>query len=219
MPTQSPPGFPKFDPVDIIGEALAAQYPNLDLSKLNRMFQNIISELQDSDSAAAAAQKTADAAAKIVGARTGTHAKRIGSSIPEDGTIFVESDRGNVAYQVQTGAWWFAFGEMYGLLAERPTDLGANDVGFIYRASNGLDYRWSGSAWAALDDVRGGISLIDVNRLTKVTAAGVVGESSITDDGTTVAIPEPVDITGARPVASVTATGSTVKGRLFQVYM
>jgi hypothetical protein len=177
----APPGFPKFDPVDIIGEQLAAQYPNLDLSKLNRMFTNILTELQDSQSAAATAQTTANTASATMGAKTGTHAQRIGLPVPDNGTIFVETDRNDVAYQVQGGVWRYVLGEMFGVLSGRPTDLGANDEGFLYSASNALDYRWSGTAWVSLDTVRGGTALVDVGRLIKVGATGTLGETAFAD--------------------------------------
>lgn len=54
MPNPTPPGFPKLDPIDIVGDALAKEHSDIDLSKLNRIFQNIIGELQGTQTAAAA---------------------------------------------------------------------------------------------------------------------------------------------------------------------
>ena len=69
------------------------------------------------------------------------------------------------------------------------------------------------------DFVLGGTALVDVNRVPKVTAVGTIGESAISDDGTTVSVPEPVAQTGALPQYAARATGSTVSGRLGQVYI
>lgn len=57
--------------------------------------------------------------------------------------------------------------------------------------------------WVLIDVVRGAGGLTNVNRLTKVTAAGTIGESSITDNGTTVSTAEPVVLdSGATPARS-----------------
>lgn len=136
-------------------------------------------------------------------ATQGLHVERVGAtavtgldprSVP-DGGLYVETDRASIyesRFVSKAQVWVFVLGRMQGLLTARPVDLGMNDVGFLFVATDALDYRWSGTAWVALDTVRGGASLVDVNRVTKVTAAGVIGESSITDDGTTVSTPEPI---------------------------
>lgn len=129
----------------------------------------------------------------------GTHTERVGggadkgldaSSVP-DAALFIETDRGSI-YEARSVAkkqtWVFAVGRMQDVLANRPVDLGTNDVGFLFSATDALDYRWNGTAWATLDTVRGGGSLTDVNRLTKVSAAGTLGESAVTDDGTAVTV-------------------------------
>ena len=64
------------------------------------------------------------------------------------------------------------------------------------------------------DAVFGGQSLTTIGAVPKVTAAGVLGESSITDNAVTVTITEPVWQTGALPAFGMTATGSTVKARM-----
>ncbi len=122
----------------------------------------------------------------------GLHVERVGATaitgldpgaVP-DGGVFVETDRSALyesRFVSKAQAWVFVLGRMQGLLAARPTDLGLNDAGFLYVATDALDYRWSGTAWVALDTVRGGASLTHVNRLTKVTAAGVIGEAAFAD--------------------------------------
>ena len=46
MANSTPPGYPKLDPIDIVGDELAVAHKDIDLSKINRLFQNILSELQ-----------------------------------------------------------------------------------------------------------------------------------------------------------------------------
>jgi len=86
----------------------------------------------------------------------GTHASRPapGDDAPAR-TLYIETDRGNVIYENQAGAWHYSAGVMTDVLANRPSDLGANDVGFIFTDTNfeGIQYRWTGSAWLAPDHV------------------------------------------------------------------
>lgn len=68
------------------------------------------------------------------------------------GDRFIETDRGEVEYAVGlVGAvktWVFLGGTYANTLANRPTDLGTNDSGFVFFATDTTDlYRWSGSAW------------------------------------------------------------------------
>lgn len=63
----------------------------------------------------------------------------------------------------------------------------------------------------------GGIyNLTNINQIPKVITKGVLGNSSISDDGTTVLIPEPLFLTGARPEVKLTATSATGPGRVSQ---
>lgn len=150
----------------------------------------------------------------------GTHAERLATnpgSIP-DGAFFIEKDRGAIYQSRFVGAaqaWVLVAGFMTGLLGARPRDLGTNDVGFFYSATDALDYRWNGVAWATLDTARGGGALVDVGRLTKVGAAGVLSESSVNDDGAHVTSSEPVAVTGAIRAMSAThvnpAAGKSVE--------
>lgn len=81
-----------------------------------------------------------------------THANRLANYPAGNyvaGTLFYETDR-QVIY-VDTGTvWLYAVGIEYNSLASRPGDLGTNDVGFLFVASDYSDtvsYRWSGTAW------------------------------------------------------------------------
>jgi hypothetical protein len=65
----------------------------------------------------------------------------------------VETDRGNVVYQVQTDEdgkpiWVYLAGTMPAALADKPTDLDTSDNGLLFY---GTDYahtwRWTGAAW------------------------------------------------------------------------
>jgi hypothetical protein len=107
------------------------------------------------------------------------------------GSFYIETDRGALYVNrvvSQANAWVWLDGVMYGTLANRPADLGLNDVGFVYSASNARDYRWDGANWIAMDDVRGGTTLLDIGAIPKVTALGILGESAMTDDGSRIVI-------------------------------
>jgi hypothetical protein len=81
----------------------------------------------------------------------GTHAERVSRPVPsEAGMLFIETDRGNVMYQNQGGAWRYLSGTMLGTLTPdyRPADLGPNDVGFDFVATDQQrEFFWSGSVW------------------------------------------------------------------------
>jgi hypothetical protein len=137
------------------------------------------------------------------------------------GTFYLETDR-KALYVVQVvkaaNTWVLLLGSMIGLLAARPADLGANDAGFFYSATDALDYRWNGTSWVVLDTVRGASTLTDVNRVTKVSATGAISESTVTEDGSTLTVPEPIMVNGvALPTVRLQATSSTVITRIGQV--
>ena len=79
-------------------------------------------------------------------------------------TIYVETDRSGVIYQQQANAWHFLAGTMWGPLTpdQRPTDLGANDAGFTFRATDSpaRSFVWSGSAWIETTPSQTGIVLL-----------------------------------------------------------
>jgi hypothetical protein len=84
-----------------------------------------------------------------------THARRlsnfVGSNIPPVGSLFWEIDR-TVLYLVKlvagVAAWVFAAGSYTNTRTNYPSDLGANDAGFLFQIS---DYahlaRFDGTAW------------------------------------------------------------------------
>jgi hypothetical protein len=88
----------------------------------------------------------------------GTHAERTATapaSVP-NGTFWSETDRGNVIYQarvppaVQNAAWVYIIGTYSDVAANRPTDLGANDQGFTFYATDTkVSSTWNGTAWSA----------------------------------------------------------------------
>lgn len=92
---------------------------------------------------------------KIAQPQTGTHAQRlthparINSSalLVPNGSIFYESDR-KVFYYALNGAWIYLAGTMFAAAASRPADLGANDAGFQFWATDTTTFSlWTGSAW------------------------------------------------------------------------
>jgi hypothetical protein len=88
----------------------------------------------------------------------GTHKERTRTpptSVPS-GTFYSEIDRGNVIYQarippgIDQPAWVYIIGTYSDVAANRPTDLGANDQGFIFYATDtGVSSTWNGTAWSA----------------------------------------------------------------------
>lgn len=147
----------------------------------------------------------------------GTHAARLlvnPGGVP-DGALYVETDRRAIYESRFVGsaqAWVYVVGLMRDTLANRPVDVGPNDAGFIYNSTDALDYRWSGTAWATLGTVRGGANLTDVNRVTKVTAAGVIGEAAFADSNVVLGAPSLVDVGAVPKVDSAgTLTESAAK--------
>jgi hypothetical protein len=100
------------------------------------------------------------------GSTFGTHAQRLATTEAGgldidpanylQGALYTETDRGAI-YQDRIAlsangktqaTWVYAAGQMVDLFANRPADLGANDAGFSFRASDTtISYRWSGTAW------------------------------------------------------------------------
>ena len=84
----------------------------------------------------------------------GTHSQRTQNASPSTllASLFVEIDRGNVVYEAQNitagNAQWVFVSGIYGAaLAQEPTDLGVNDAGFLFFATDTrVLSRWSGSA-------------------------------------------------------------------------
>lgn len=174
---------------------MAIIYPQLDGVKINENRTLPIALLQ-------AIRKAYDYIAQIANANTlsavvieDTHVRRplfYPAANQTIGSFYVETDRTEALYVLQEVSaakqWVLVHGAMRGLLAARPADLGLYDVGFFYVATDALDYRWSGTAWTTLDTVRGGGNLTNVGVLPKISAAGTLNESAVTDNGTNVTI-------------------------------
>lgn len=84
----------------------------------------------------------------------GTHAARPVASTLAVGTVYWETDR-TVLYVIElvggSNVWAYMAGVYDDILANRPSDLGVNDVGFQFAVStynSTLVYRWTGSTWA-----------------------------------------------------------------------
>ena len=118
--------------------------------------------------------------------RYGTHAQRLAVVVANviDQTVWVETDRSNVIYQLQSGIWWFLAGTMWGTLSpdNRPTDLGVHDAGFDYRGTDQQrEFIWSQTAWVETTSISGAVNLTHPNVVTKVGSAGQIVEGGITD--------------------------------------
>lgn len=128
-------------------DGLKAQDPDL-IPLINDRLRAIREQLE--------APEEVTAVAKLAGAPvySGTHAQRLAlsaSSVPE-GSIFVETDRTNVAYVAATvasiRAWRYKSGVHRCTLAAKPTGLTTYDSGFLMETTdrNHL-HRWTGTAW------------------------------------------------------------------------
>lgn len=97
-------------------------------------------------------------ASSQVASQVGTHAQRLASKITA-GTFWWETDRTILYLGVPSGqatVWTYAAGAMFATFANRPTDLAANDAGFLLEVSDHLHLcRWSGTAWVILDNDAG----------------------------------------------------------------
>ena len=89
---------------------------------------------------------------------SGSHAMRLGRPISgfPSGSIFIESDRNNIAYQVQNNSWCYVGGVFKAAFASAPVGLVANDSGFLWNVS---DYahllRFTGTGWEFVDAAGG----------------------------------------------------------------
>jgi hypothetical protein len=86
----------------------------------------------------------------------GTHAARLALTPANiaPGVLYVETDRNNVIYEMQKPAavnvWLYVTGTMRGTISpdQRPGDLGTNDTGFRFDATDTLQaFAWNGTAW------------------------------------------------------------------------
>jgi hypothetical protein len=143
----TPPGWPRFDPVDIVGRKLADEHKaDIDLSKLNRAFGNILGDLQ--------ALQGGASGGGILTVIQDVHSKRKQDMVEgaAPGSLFLETDRGVIYIRRMTGvsnAWWWLGGIMFATFANQPADLKATDLGFLFHATDTYrEYRWSGTAWA-----------------------------------------------------------------------
>jgi hypothetical protein len=87
---------------------------------------------------------------EVTAAQYGIHSARPAPASITQGSLYIESDRGGVIYQNQAGVWKYLAGTMFGTLSpdQRPTDLGVNDAGFNFRATDQQrQFLWSQTAW------------------------------------------------------------------------
>jgi hypothetical protein len=122
---------------------------------------------------------------EVTEVRYGTHAGRPNPLDVVNGALYVEFDRGGVIYQNQNNVWKYLAGTMWGTLSpdQRPTDLGVNDAGFDFRATDQQrELIWSQTVWVETTPVTGALNLTHPNVVTKVGTAGQIVEGGITDE-------------------------------------
>jgi hypothetical protein len=93
----------------------------------------------------------------------GSHTSRPQPGATLNGSLYIETDRNDVIYQSQGSIWQYLAGTMYGTLTpdQRPTDLGVNDAGFDFRATDtnadsGREFQWSQTEWIEVTPIRYG---------------------------------------------------------------
>jgi hypothetical protein len=121
---------------------------------------------------------------EVTEVRYGTHAGRPNPLDVVNGALYVEFDRGGAIYQNQNNVWKYLAGTMWGTLSpdQRPSDLGVNDAGFDFRATDQQrEFIWSQTAWVEVTPVTGALNLTHPNVVTKVGTAGQIVEGGITD--------------------------------------
>lgn len=140
----------------------------------------------------------------------GTHTFRL-LTMPTDSPdlLWAETDRLVVYTSHSVGgapAWVYAAGVMPATFANRPADLGVNDEGFwFYATDTDQFWRWTGAAWAAVDAVLGRAAMVDVNRVVKVGSAGTVAEAAFADSDVVVGAP---NLTHVNQIPKVSAAGT-----------
>lgn len=98
-------GFPKFDPIDIVGDALAAAHKDIDLSKLNRFLQNLVSLEQATPPVVTPPASTAKPSAQIIRATFANQPTGLWANA--EGTLWSVTDYGHLLRWTGTG-WEFA---------------------------------------------------------------------------------------------------------------
>jgi hypothetical protein len=122
---------------------------------------------------------------EVTEVRYGTHAGRPNPLDVVNGALYVEFDRGGAIYQNQNNVWKYLAGTMWGTLSpdQRPTDLGVDDAGFDFRATDQQrEFIWSQTVWVETTPVTGALNLTHPNVVTKVGTAGQIVEGGITDE-------------------------------------
>ena len=84
-----------------------------------------------------------------------THANRLTNytSGQQVGAGFYETDRTVIYVADSTLTWKYAAGAYLAVVASLPGDLGTNDTGFLFYATDqSQTYRWTGAAWATVSN-------------------------------------------------------------------
>lgn len=75
----------------------------------------------------------------------GDHASRL--AVTSTALLYFETDR-RVLYASVSNVWEYAGGVYTDVFANRPTDLGSSDIGFLFDATDqSTAYVWTGAAW------------------------------------------------------------------------
>ncbi len=151
-----------------------------------------------------------------------THANRLANfpaaNFP-NGSVFFETDRAALYVNIASTNWVVMLALMIDVIANRPADLGTNDKGFTFLATDALQllwYWWDGAAWNSVTPVMGGTypthdvtgAFPDPVLNSTGVAPGTVG------DGSHVAVVT-VDVKGRitnLASAAITPTGGTPTG-------
>lgn len=143
----------------------------------------------------------------------GTHNQRLTifppSSLPPY-ALYYETDR-KTSYISFAGNWLFFGGNMTGLFSTRPTDLGANDLGFpFYATDTATSYGWNGSSWVNYTGSGGGSGVSSLTASTGISFSSSTGAVTATNTGVTSIIAgSNITISAATGAVTINATGTT----------
>lgn len=173
-------------------EVTATDLKSNDPSRLNRTLRLLATQIKQIQTGAASSStnitnitntgpgssSSSSSSTPTVVTNQGTHTERLANFLPASepaGSYFYEIDR-TVSYlnflaPSTAQVWQWVSGTMRDSFANRPTDLGQYDAGFLFYAMDiDVTYRWTGTAWGTFDNIEPIIRDTHANRLLNYPA-------------------------------------------------
>jgi hypothetical protein len=139
-------------------DTTATWYPNLNgLNLPSQLTQGIQQSFSLTYGLRDSVSQISNAVNRMIEYGTRNARNALAATAVPDGALYFESDRATVFYQARLSPrsnsprWFYAGGIMFDTSTNRPTDLGQDDVGFLFLASDTTQMsRWDGAAWVAV---------------------------------------------------------------------